>query len=270
MPCRAQNALSHAATWTRQGSWCRINLMNCCKKLTSGVTTAVFLWNLFLSGRCVAARLRDVRSLDQTHEYIAKAHISAYVQCVFCFEPFCRFHSMIIAIMYVCNVYVACVCVCMFVSLWSPPISPISSWFTEVLPLTGFQLLQALRQASDLLDPRKMQCSTDLGFVQWRNWRLLWPDAEVLWLMVAMGYCQIYVYIYRYIPTPYSKTSNQNVSYWWLLGNASCMQDSWRLNRPRSTGRAKDITVDVSSIPNVRAICFWSIVSHWMDGFWVI
>ena len=86
--------------------------MNCCKKLTSGVTTAVFLWNLFLSGRCVAARLRDVRSLDQTHEYIAKAHISAYVQCVFCFEPFCRFHSMIIAIMYVCNVYVACVCVC--------------------------------------------------------------------------------------------------------------------------------------------------------------
>lgn len=130
------------------------------------------------------------------------------------------------------------------------------------------QLIQALRQASDLLDPRKMQCSTDLGFVQWRNWRLLWPDAEVFWLMVAMG-----TVIYIYIPTLYSKTSKQNVSYWWLLGNASCMQDSWRLNRPRSTGRAKDITVDsldFSSIPNVRAICFWSIVSHWMDGFWVI
>lgn len=57
------------------------------------------------------------------------------------------------------------------------------------------QLIQALRQASDLLDPRKMQCSTDLGFVQGE----IGDCYDVMLECFVDGskwYCHMCIYIY--------------------------------------------------------------------------
>lgn len=171
--------------------------------------------------------------------------------------------------------YMLLVCVCACLCLCDlHPYPLISSWFTEVLPLIFHTQLYESTNSGPSAGKWPSRSTEDA--MQYRPGVRAMAKLEIAmtwcWSVLvdgSNGYCHIYIYI----PTLYSKTSKQNVSYWWLLGNASCMQDSWRLNRPRSTGRAKDITVDsldFSSIPNVRAICFWSIVSHWMDGFWVI